>query len=685
MRKFIRIFLLLALSVALLSADFCIFANEDESEPIAPQITVGYDEVVGDEFTCYTDWQVSFSLLGYDEKEVSWTSSDSDVILVDEWSSGDFQYVDFYTHEVGTAVLTATVTESGISDTVTVNVIEPPLLTLEETENTILEYTCTNDIYTFIPETDGEYGFYLNAEDFNVRVIVAEYVDGENYSFYWSDCKQNHSFMLQLTADTTYRILILSENEGDTGDYSLLISEKLPAEKIIVNDGYSISGKVGDSRTLKYALSPDSCMEETVSWSSSNSTVVSVDNDGKITFLSPGNAYVTATGDFSGAVGSVYITVTEYPKAESITIESGDIKGNVGDEYTLNYSLSPDGCAEETIAWSSSDESIVTVDSNGKIYLSQKGTAQITATTENGLSDTITVTVGETVYFTNEETVIGTLQNTEASDVFKFVPQYSGYYLIYQSSDDKVRWDCDWTIFSEGNIELTSENAVALADESVDIGSTPLEPDEEVINLPVHTLYLTAGEEYDYSISHYNNEKTDISYSLIIKYRPMVMSVEIYELSDNNIFRPVDDTITIYIGSGNFLCASVTYNVDFNLDIAEGVSFSSSNKDVVIVKSVEDSGEYLSPVGEGSAIITAKGGLGGVYDVIAVTVKSADKRLYGGDIDGDGSVTVLDMASLKKVLLDVLSENTQCDANGDGCVNICDLIRFKKYFADLNQ
>ncbi|MBV7391104.1 Ig-like domain-containing protein [Enterococcus sp. ALS3] len=65
----------------------------------------------------------------------------------------------------------------------------------------------------------------------------------------------------------------------------------------------------------------------------------------------------------------------------------------IGKTKILKTTITPEPSETPKITWSSSDESIARVFSNGKVQGVSAGTATITATTEDGLSATSTVTV----------------------------------------------------------------------------------------------------------------------------------------------------------------------------------------------------------------------------------------------------------------------------------------------------
>lgn len=88
-------------------------------------------------------------------------------------------------------------------------------------------------------------------------------------------------------------------------------------------------------------------------------------------------------------------TEPEIP-VESITID-GDVDLVAGDTSQLTATVKPDGATDKTVAWSSSDTSVATVDENGLVTAVAVGQATITAASgEVSATVTITVTDGET-------------------------------------------------------------------------------------------------------------------------------------------------------------------------------------------------------------------------------------------------------------------------------------------------
>jgi len=80
------------------------------------------------------------------------------------------------------------------------------------------------------------------------------------------------------------------------------------------------------------------------------------------------------------------------PRSVSITPE--EVRGQVGGQpVQLTAQISPSYASPKTVTWSSSDETVVTVDENGVLTFVGAGTAVVTATTRNGKQASVTVTV----------------------------------------------------------------------------------------------------------------------------------------------------------------------------------------------------------------------------------------------------------------------------------------------------
>lgn len=125
-------------------------------------------------------------------------------------------------------------------------------------------------------------------------------------------------------------------------------------------------------------------------WSSNNDDIATVNNNGKITGVSPGRTTIKID-PIAGKEIYCYVTVVYIPPT---SISFSDEKTSIveGKSKTLKYALSPSG-ASASVKWKSSDENIVKVSSTGLITGITEGKATVTVTTDNNLSATCSIEV----------------------------------------------------------------------------------------------------------------------------------------------------------------------------------------------------------------------------------------------------------------------------------------------------
>lgn len=81
--------------------------------------------------------------------------------------------------------------------------------------------------------------------------------------------------------------------------------------------------------------------------------------------------------------------------ATGITVDPEIADLEIGETQQLTATVTPEDAIDTSVIWSTSDEAVATVNENGLVTAVGEGTATITATTANGLTDTCIVTVTE--------------------------------------------------------------------------------------------------------------------------------------------------------------------------------------------------------------------------------------------------------------------------------------------------
>ncbi len=152
---------------------------------------------------------------------------------------------------------------------------------------------------------------------------------------------------------------------------------------------------VGNTFTITPTVTPDNATDKSIIWTSSDDTIATVDANGKVTALKEGTATITATTNDGGFTASCVITVVKREgRVTGITVTPISKTATVGEIFFVTPYITPVDAEDKSVTWSSSNPSIATVDSNGKVTVIREGVVTITATTnDGGLKATCTVTV----------------------------------------------------------------------------------------------------------------------------------------------------------------------------------------------------------------------------------------------------------------------------------------------------
>lgn len=148
--------------------------------------------------------------------------------------------------------------------------------------------------------------------------------------------------------------------------------------KAIKMDDIALETNGHTSETVAYTLEPADTTEDDVTLSVADESIAKLEGN-KLVAVSDGTTKITAT---SGIVKtSAKVTVTT--KVEQIALSKTEGVLTVGNSVTITATITPDNATNATVNWTSSDEKVATVDSNGKVTAVAAGNATITATSES--------------------------------------------------------------------------------------------------------------------------------------------------------------------------------------------------------------------------------------------------------------------------------------------------------------
>ena len=183
----------------------------------------------------------------------------------------------------------------------------------------------------------------------------------------------------------------------------------------------------GDSELLKATVLPKKATDKSVTWNSSATSVASVDQDGLVTALNYGTAIISVVSNWDASKNAkCTVEVVQDPvPLTGFSLSPGELLLKAGDSNYFNPIFTPANTTERKLTWHSSNESIATVDEDGKITAISKGSVTITATSKGTHSLSATATVRVVEPFTKIEVVYPD-QTHE-----RYVKSNGGYYEMH--------------------------------------------------------------------------------------------------------------------------------------------------------------------------------------------------------------------------------------------------------------
>ena len=166
---------------------------------------------------------------------------------------------------------------------------------------------------------------------------------------------------------------------------------KIPASGITISKE-DTTLEAGMTLQLTATITPDNA-EETVQWSTSAAAVASVDVNGLVTTIAPGEAVITATTSESGLTAECRVTVTEpIIRVTKVTIDETSVPSRikVGESVQLAATVEPENAVDKTVTWSIGDNEYVSLTPDGVLTgIKETGRSQsvIITATAGGISD----------------------------------------------------------------------------------------------------------------------------------------------------------------------------------------------------------------------------------------------------------------------------------------------------------
>ncbi len=296
-----------------------------------------------------------------------------------------------------------------------------------------------------------------------------------------------------------------------TVDGEKTASAKILASPLLVSslslDVTSLTLAAGEEGKLVATVAPENATNKELSWKSLTTSVATVDAEGNVKAVKPGTAKIrVSTTDGSKLNAECEVTVTKAKVAVTgVSLDNTLLLISVGESRKLSATVKPSGATNKEVSWTSNNESVATVDSNGNVKGLKEGSATITVTTKDGSKTaTCKVTVSKPV---STIAVTGvSLNKTSLSLTVGESQSLSATVSPSNASDKSVSWKSSntsvATVDGSGNVKavkagtakvtVTTKDGSKTATCNVTVKSSSVAVTS--ISLNKKDLYLSEGE-----------------------------------------------------------------------------------------------------------------------------------------------------------------------------------------------
>ena len=365
-------------------------------------------------------------------KSVTWSSSDAAIATVDD--NGVVTGI-----KAGTATITVTTVDGDFAATCAVTVLQQPVtgISLDKTSVTLN----TTETYTFVATVDP--------------------VDASNKSVTWSSSDaaiatvDDKGVLTGIKAGTA--TITVTTVDGDfTATCAVTVLQPVTGVSL---DKTSVTLNTTDTYTLIVNVDPIDASNKSVTWSSSDAAIATVDEKGVVTGIKAGTATITVTtvdGDFTATCA-----VTVLQPVTGVRLDKTEVTLNIAESTVLQATVLPADASNQTVEWSSSNDDIATIDNGGKITAVAIGNAIITVTTTDG-SHTATCQV------IVKPILVASVKITCEEDQLLLTPNQQTLHfsasVLPENATDK---DLVWSIESGDDLATITQNGVLQAIDGV--------------------------------------------------------------------------------------------------------------------------------------------------------------------------------------------------------------------------
>ncbi|MBO5348680.1 MAG: Ig-like domain-containing protein [Clostridia bacterium] len=445
----------------------------------------------------------------------------------------------------------------------------------------------------------------------------------------------------------------LKGKDGTDGkDDTTLVNPFPEAESPIKLEPNKLTLDIGDIEKIKATGATG-----TLTWESRNPDIAEVDSEGNITGISKGNTIITVT-DEDGNTATIYVVVKNPATSIIIDPNTWTTELDSGETKQLTYKLTPktNPYPDAVITWSSSDESIATVDENGVVTPVEVGEVEITVTAtvpaedtadgkERILTDVCKVVINQAA--SEENSYVDPKDVTlNLNEDYKEKTKDLTIYLSPEYSNSTVEWKIEdgrdeikFTDTSDTTAKTVTVEGLKVTDKDVKVTVTVTNKNPELpgFTKDVVVRVIKSASEIKDVIGKNPNDVNDPNKD------DNIIDGSVYPIVDGTLILP--NNSTYYMG--------VEYDPE---DSTSAVEWSSENENIATVEGIEDT------IGK---ITTAKEQQGNTTIKATTTDKGVESdpvKVYVAKIELAGTNTVEEGLDIEDIVANIYPTDLKSNA-----------------------
>ena len=451
---------------------------------------------------------------------------------------------------------------------------------------------------------------------------------------------------------TTIRAYI----NGNTSTCTVTVSsDYVPIERIKLSQS-TLNILIGTTEKLTPTITPSNATNQDIIWKSSDESIATIDENGKITTHKLGT--VTIIAYINGYTSTCTVTVIDKIELEKITINKSELTIKEKSSETLKITYTPNNATNKKITWKSSDESIATVDENGKINAKKPGNVAIIAVSKDGgYVATCKVTVEalskKVTSISLDKKELNIVTGEKSTLKVTINPSYAeNKNVTWKSSDDKIATVENGEIIaiSPGitEIKVTTEDGNKEAVCKVTVKSPPIKnisfnQTEQTVYVDSETTLLTISDPANSSIENPIWTSSDDKVATVENGVVKALSIGETIITVSNDDKTITASINIRVVNKPKEKLNITiegYNLNFEPTI----------KDYTLEIGNEDKLKINTNISEEKVIINGNQNLKS-GSIITITVAEDEKVTYVINIKKKGNYTIYFIAAISVLLL----------------------------------